>query len=425
MHHTLRKVFSYFPRPLRFAVYRSFVDCDPKPDKRLVLKIAETKEELEACFRLLHDAYVGSGFMRPDPSGMRVTIYHALPTTTTLCAEFDGEVVGTLSLIRESVFGFPLQSIFDLHAIREEIGQIAEVSALAVHPKFRNTGGMILFPLMKFMYEYCTTFFDTRHLVIAVNPNRIEMYESLLLFERLKENEVENYDFANGAPAVGATIDLHAAPGLFKRVYEKKPRRKNLYVYLMRSRLRNIVMPRRRYFSTNDPVMTPNLLDYFFNQRTRTFENLSEREKGLLHSIYNLPEYKQVLPADLSESNFPSRQRKHQRYSLKCPGIFSVISPEKTDVYALQVVEFSDDGFLANSKVPLPINAWGEARIRLGSEEKSIIRAMAVRGKYNGAHGLYGFRLAEADLPWRKLVGVLKAGAIHEDLDNATRFLPG
>jgi len=48
---------------------------------------------------------------------------------------------------------------------------------------------------MKFMYEYCTTFFDTRHLVIAVNPNRIEMYESLLCFERLTENLVENYDF--------------------------------------------------------------------------------------------------------------------------------------------------------------------------------------------------------------------------------------
>src|SRR4051812_47898418 len=93
LHHALRKIFSYFPRPLRFAVYRSFVDCDPKPDKRLVLKIAETKEELEACFTLLHEAYVTSGFMRPDPSGMRVTIYHALPTTTTLCAKFDGEVV--------------------------------------------------------------------------------------------------------------------------------------------------------------------------------------------------------------------------------------------------------------------------------------------------------------------------------------------
>ena len=404
-------------------MYRSFVDCDPRPDKRLVLKIAETREELQACFKLLHDAYVGSGFMRPDPSGMRVTIYHALPTTTTLCAKYDDEVVGTISLIRESVFGFPLQSIFDLHEVREKKGRVAEVSALAVHPKFRNTGGTILFPLMKFMYEYCTTFFDTRHLVIAVNPNRIEMYESLLFFERLAENEVENYDFANGAPAVGASVDLHVAPEIFKRVYGKKPRRKNLYLYFLRTRLRNIVMPSRRYFTTNDPVMTPDLLDYFFNQCTHTFQNLNEREKGLLHSIYNLPEYKEVLPVIFSESNFRIRQRRHQRYSLKCPGSFSVISPEKTEVYALRVVEFSDDGFLAHSKAPLPTNVWGEASIRLGSEEKSIVKAMVVRGNHKGSHGFYGFKLVESDLSWRKLVSVLKSGTTHEDLDNATRFL--
>lgn len=57
---------------------------------------------------------------------------------------------------------------------------------------------------MKFMYEYCTTFFDTRHLVIAVNPSHIEMYESLLFFKRLTATMVENYDFVNGAPARSA-----------------------------------------------------------------------------------------------------------------------------------------------------------------------------------------------------------------------------
>jgi hypothetical protein len=423
-HHALRKAFSVFPRSLRFAVYRSFVDCDPSPDQRLVLKIAQTKEELEACFRLLHDAYVGSGFMKPDPSGMRINIYHALPTTTTLCAKFDGEVVGTISLIRESVFGFPLQSIFDLTEIRENQGRIAEVSALAVHQKFRNTGGSILFPLMKFMYEYCTHFFDTRHLVIAVNPNRIEMYESLLLFERLTENSIEDYDFVNGAPAIGASLDLHVAPETLKQVYDKKPSRKNLYLYFVRTRLPNIVMPGRRYFTTNDPVMTPDLLDYFFNQRTQTFQNLKEREKGLLHSIYNLPEYQQVLPTVFSPSNFPVRQRMHPRYSLKCPGSFSVTSAEKTEVYELLVVELSDEGFLAHTKERLPLNVRGETRVQLGSKEKSITTAIVIHGKHKDSHGVYGFKQIESDLPWRKLVGALQSGAIREDLDGASHFLP-
>ena len=149
---TGRKLFSMLPQKRRHEVYRSFVDRKI-PNERLVLKIAESREELEACFKLLHDAYVSSGFMTPDPSGMRVTIYHALPTTTTLCAKIGDQVVGTLSLIRESAIGFPLQRIFDLTDIREKEGQIAEVSALAVHPHYRRTGGTILFPLMKFMYE--------------------------------------------------------------------------------------------------------------------------------------------------------------------------------------------------------------------------------------------------------------------------------
>ncbi len=182
LHVSVRKLISWLPREQRFKVFRSFADCNPAPSSRLQLKIAETKEELEACFAVLHDAYVDSGFMKPDPSGMRVTIYHALPTTTTLCAKYDGEVVGTISLIRESALGVPLQKIFDLNSVREKEGLIAEVSALAVHRRFRKTGGSILFPLMKFMYEYCTTFFDTRHLVIAVNPSHIEMYELLLFF---------------------------------------------------------------------------------------------------------------------------------------------------------------------------------------------------------------------------------------------------
>ena len=423
LHQVLRKVFSYFPRRLRFAAYRSFVDCDPSPDKKLVLKIAQTKEELEACFRLLHDAYVASGFMEPHPSGMRITIYHALPTTTTLCAMFDGEVVGTLSLIRESVFGFPLQSVFNLQEVREKEGRLAEVSALAVHPKFRNTGGKILFPLMKFMYDYCSTFFDTRHLVIAVNPNRIELYESLLFFERLKQATVDNYDFANGAPAIGASVDLHRAPGLLREAYRDKPRRKNLFHYFVQSELRNIVMPSRRYFTTNDPVMTPDLMDYFFNKCTSTFDSLNDRDRGLLHSIYNLPQYKAFLPPIFSETDFRVRHRKHQRYSLKCPGSFVVGELAEIQSFTLKVVELSDDGFLARSKVALPEGIWGDAFIRLGKNETSKLKVQIIRGKFDGEQGFYGFKLESADLPWRKLVSVLKAGTTHEDLENATQFL--
>ena len=421
LHQGLRWAFSLFPRSVRFAIYRSFVDCDPNPDARLVLKIAETKEELQACFKLLHDAYVSSGFMQSAASGMRVTIYHALPTTTTLCAKYDGEVVGTISLIRESVFGFPLQAIFDLSEIRAKKGKIAEVSALAVHPKFRKTGGAILFPLMKFMYEYCTTFFDTRHLVIAVNPSRIEMYESLLFFQRLAENQVANYDFANGSPAVGASLDLLEAKLILKKNYNYKTRRKNLYHYFTKLKLPNIVVPGRRFYTTNDPVMTPALLNYFFNEATQGFEGLGDREKALLYSIYDLPQYHQYLPIGFSEEDAEYAARQSQRYSFKCSGVFNLERAGEVETHDLTMIDCSQHGFLAHCASPVTTQVWGDAVIRLGPTELSRVRALAVGSKKDA--GFYGFKMAEPDLVWRKFVAALESGTTHEDMTNATRFL--
>lgn len=409
-------------RKERFEGLRSFADCDPAPSSSLVLKIAETREELEACFKVLHEAYVDSGFMKPHPSGMRVTLYHALPTTTTLCAKYDGEVVGTLSLIRESAMGFPLQEIFDLAPLREHEGNIAEVSALAIRRDFQKRGG-ILFPLMKFMYEYCTTCFDTRHVVIAVNPSHIKMYESLLLFRRLAAKVVEHYDFVNGAPAVGATCDLKALPELYFKHYASKPPRRNLYAYLTQIKLPNIQFPRRRFFTTNDPVMTPELLDYFFNIRTNTFANLSERKKALLHTIYDLPQYRAVLPArSFNTEQNPVRQ--HPRFSVRCPGeLVRIGAGGQADKIPMRVIEVSIDSFQAVTSTALPLSRWYRTEIRLGAGDGSFLTAFALRVKRNDARSIYVFRIDRPDVAWRKFVSALYGSTIHGELNEATRFL--
>ena len=421
-HQMMRRTISWLPRSQRFKVFRSFADCNPAPSRRLVLKIAETRTELEECFALLHDAYVESGFMKPDPSGMRVTIYHALPTTTTLCAKYDGQVVGTISLIRESALGVPLQKIFDLSAVREKGGQVAEVSALAVHRGFRKTGGSILFPLMKFMYEYCTTFFDTRHLVIAVNPSHIEMYESLLFFQRLTENVVEEYDFVNGAPAVGATLDLNEAPEIFRKHYSSKPMRRNLYAYFTQVKLPNIEFPHRRFYTTNDPVLTPDLINHFFNVRTDTFRNLSARKKVLLHTIYDLPEYRSVLP-ELSSGSDSIPIRRHERFSVKCPAKIVLEGANGDREIPIEVIEVSRYGFQARANRALPLNIWVDTTVQLGRSDTSHIRALALRGHNDGEDGFYGFSLGEPDLLWRKFVSALYHGKTYADLETPTRFL--
>lgn len=404
------------PRVHRFTLFRQFVDCDARPDARLELKIADSQDELEACFRILHDAYVASGFMQPDPSGLRVTIYHALPTTTTLCAKWDGQVVGTISMIREGVFGFPLQSVFNLGQVRAKTGKIAEISALAIDPRFRATGGRILFPLMKFMYEYCRDYFDTRHIVIAVNPNKIEMYESLLFFQRLQAQVVDNYDFANGAPAVGAVLDLQQAPELLRQAYAHKRPRKNLHRYFVETKLDNIQAPTRRFFTTNDPVLTPAMMDHFFNRRTTVFQSLNDRQRLLLRSIYDHPDYRAVLPAPSRGADLAVALRRHQRFSIRCPATLSVLSYDTRLAYPLQVIELSLHGFQAECALPLPEGTSGSVAIELGAGEFATVQATAVRRHEAAGQVFYGFAVPDPDMAWQRCVQALQTGSTHRDL---------
>ena len=415
-HQAARSALALLPQHWRFALYRHLVDCDPQPDARLQLKIADTQDELEACFRLLHDAYVAAGFMQPDPSGLRVTIYHALPTTTTLCAKWDGEVVGTLSMIREGVFGFPLQSAFNLDPVRARAGRIAEISALAVAPAFRKTGGKILFPLMKFMSGYCTDYFDTRHIVIAVNPNKIELYESLLFFDRLQADVVDNYDFANGAPAVGATLDLDQAVGLSRRVYGHRARRKNLFHYFFDSQLPNIQAPSRRFFTTNDPVLTPAMMDYFFNQRTQVFSTLDDRKRLLLRSIYGGADYAAVLPAPQASQGADKAIRQHRRFSIRCPARLVVNSYGGSLSYPLQITDISHHGFRAECALPLPEGTTGRVEVALGRAESAQVEATALRRQDLAGVVAYGFWVPQPDDAWLRCVAALDAGQTHADL---------
>lgn len=419
-----RTLLNVMPREKRHQMIRVGVNLTLTPPSGLVLKIAETKEELEGCFSLLHDAYVNSGFMTTHPSGMRVTIYHALPTTTTLCAKYDGQVVGTISMVRESALGVPMQNVFDISSVRQKPGKIAEVSALAIHQKFRRSGGSILFPLMKFMHEYSTTFFDTRHLVIAVNPSHIDMYESLLFFKRLPQNTVSHYDFVNGAPAIGSTLDLKEAPEIFRKHYDTKPSRRNLYAYFFQIPLPNIQFPARRFFTTNDPVMTPELLDYFFNRRTSVFEALTVHKKRLLHLIYDLPAYQAVLP-NLSQWAEIEPLRHHHRFTVRCPAEFScyMVAGQSEDIQ-LEIVDVSSNGFMARSALAMPLNQWCDITIHLGREVVSHLRAMTLRENTYGDRGYYGFQLREADGAWNNFVAALSQSTTSRALDAVPGFLP-
>ncbi len=291
------------PRTIRHAMLRQFLSLDLSPSPRLKVRLARSQSDLEAALKLLHDSYVGAGFMDPHLSGMRVTKYHSLPATSTIVALWDDEIVGTLSLVRRSAFGMPLESIFDISHLTEDGSRIFETSSLAVHPKFTGQHGKILFPLIKFLFDYGINFFGSNYMAIAVNPAWIEFYEAVFKFQRLSAKTVDNYSFVKGAPAVGAYISLDNIAETLKKVYKNAPPEKNLFEYLFNLKLANLEFPDRKFTRISDPILTPELIDHFFNQRTQTFATMSEREIFTLHQLYQNENFRKVLPPQPKISN--------------------------------------------------------------------------------------------------------------------------
>jgi hypothetical protein len=87
---------------------------------------------------------------------------------------------------------------------------------------------------------------------------------------------------------------------------------------------------------------------------------------------------------------------------------------------SLEIIQLSRYGFQAHALVAVPIGVWGEITIQLGPAETSQVKVAASRVSEGG---VYGFRLGEPDLIWRKFVNALYSGSTHADLENATRFM--
>src|SRR6185312_919209 len=70
--------------------------------KGATIRRAFTAEDLRKAYALVHDVFLGTGYMKPEPSGIRLRMFETLPETATFVAEVDGNVVGVLSVVGDT-----------------------------------------------------------------------------------------------------------------------------------------------------------------------------------------------------------------------------------------------------------------------------------------------------------------------------------
>jgi hypothetical protein len=210
------------------------------------LKVAATRSERQAAFELVYQSYLRAGLCAENPLGMRFTPYQLLPTTDIIIAKLRGEVVSTLSLVRDGELGLPMEEIYgeEVAARRNRGVRLAEVSCLADRRKdaARFFG---LFREMTRLMAQLGKNTGVDELVVAVHPRHTGIYRRYMAFQPM--GDLRNYPAVQERPAVALCLNFDAA-----RIDSPKSWQEFFAVPLPISVLRTCPMPEedRKYFSS-------------------------------------------------------------------------------------------------------------------------------------------------------------------------------
>jgi hypothetical protein len=105
----------------------------PETTVDISYRIASTREEREAAFRLVYSSYLRGGLGDINRYQIRVTPYHLLPTTEIFIAEHQGQVIFTMSLVTDGELGVPMQGLYaeEIDGLRRRGLKVGEISCLA------------------------------------------------------------------------------------------------------------------------------------------------------------------------------------------------------------------------------------------------------------------------------------------------------
>ncbi|MBI4376452.1 MAG: hypothetical protein HY549_08380 [Elusimicrobia bacterium] len=170
-------------------------------------KIAETNEEREQAYRIVHDNYVELGYMRPHFSGLRFTAYDAQPQTILFIAKAQGQVLMTMSLVMDGPAGLPLERIFkkEVYALKQRTRRLAEVTALA-HCRRDKRRGVELFLSLSRLTVSVGLREGIDDFLITVNPRHRDIYPKLMQFTPFGSERC--YEVMEKNPAIAYRLDL-------------------------------------------------------------------------------------------------------------------------------------------------------------------------------------------------------------------------
>ena len=391
----LKKWINYLPEALRYPLIRSKIKLGHDLPTHIIIKLAETKEELEQAFQILHDAYVDEAYMDAQVSGLRMTKYHALPTTAVLIAKdsTQNKVVATLSMIRNSKLGLPLDAVCSLKALKEKYPSLTEISSLAIDKEYRKDPTLVFWPLMRAVFRYAKDVMGIEAYVIGVHPKRHDLYKGILGFNQLENSQVEEYGFVKNAPVVAYVADLQEQAEWFAKKYAKLPQSANWHKYCVQSELSSTQYQfiSQKYYGVQKSVMNSSHFKHFFQEKTENAKTLLSDERSIVEKVlsvgsrFSIEQDSNVIPL--------SKCRQSERFHTKLQGkVFS--DAELTNSIDATVQNLSASGIGLQTTLNLPESIF--LKVSIGQNIESVLQ-LKIKNKLAN---LYGCEILTSDNNW-------------------------
>lgn len=248
-------------------------------------------DDLTQAYQLVHDVFVQQNYIQPQPGGVRVRTFEALPEMATFVAKVNGRVIAVMSLIPDSSdMGLPSDKVFqtELDTLRSQGRRVGEITNLAVAEEYRNTA--VFFELSRCIYAYGTNI-GLDDFFISISPGHGMFFEAILAFEPWGDRRC--YDKSTEDIVEGKRLDLHAFPECMKQTDAALNQEAFLCDWFFQSN------PHFGYTKLSSRVasmrfLDPALLRALFVEKSDLFSRCGEATLNALRERWGFPVYHQV-----------------------------------------------------------------------------------------------------------------------------------
>ncbi len=197
-----------------------------KSQSRLITRTAANADAYIRVAQLLYREYRLREYCEERADQLYFTHFALLPDSRTFIAEDSQSLLGTMSLVPDSVFGLPCEGVYpqEVSKLRRSGKKLAELSLVALNGDHANVRHsylladsfkmLVFIELVKLLFD-CVRTQGITDVLVATHPSNEPTYH-FMLFERI--GAARSYKSARGNPAILLHADLtkirqrHAIP---------------------------------------------------------------------------------------------------------------------------------------------------------------------------------------------------------------------